>query len=116
MIMSFINFYSKGDFMHNSNYRAEQYRDLRRRMNEMNTPMKNSCMRGACGMENQTTNRTPCNPEGDDRGNGWGLYEYPLAMAYAPYQVWRSTYCEDNALEKGTLFSELDLPFEGCGK
>ena len=100
--------------MHNSNYRAEQYLDLRRRMNEMNTPMLNSCMRNPCGMENHTANKTPCNPEGQDRGNGWGLYEYPLAMVYAPYQTFRNVYKCHEALSKGTLFSELYLPFEGC--
>ncbi len=100
--------------MHNSNYRTEQYMDLRRRMNEMNNPTQNLCNRGLCGANNTNNNRKPCNPEGNNNGNGWGLYEYPLAMVYSPYQNFRNIYKCQDALEKGTLFSELDLPFEGC--
>ena len=102
------------------NSRNQQYAQLRKKMAEMglsnaaraDIPLSDMPMR-----DMNTKPKKPCNPEGADKcHNGWGLYEYPLAMAYAPYQVWRSTYCEDNALEKGTLFSELDLPFEGCDK
>lgn len=41
------------------------------------------------------------------------LDELPLAMAYVPMQKWRNVYDADVALERGTLFSELDLPFIG---
>lgn len=44
---------------------------------------------------------------------GWGLHDHPLAMVYSPYQHFRDTYTPDIALGRGTLFSELDLPFEG---
>ena len=44
---------------------------------------------------------------------GWGLHSYPLAMAYAPLQEFREVYSPDVALERGTIFPELDLPFEG---
>ena len=43
----------------------------------------------------------------------WGLAEYPLAMVYAPLQVFRNLYDQDTALKKGTLFDELYLPFMG---
>ena len=43
---------------------------------------------------------------------GWGLEEYPLASVYSPYQEWRQTYTPDVALCRGTLFAELDLPFD----
>ena len=39
----------------------------------------------------------------------------PLAMAYVPFQQWGETYGDDEALSKGTLFPELDLPFSGGG-
>ena len=39
----------------------------------------------------------------------------PLAMAYVPYQQWGETYGDDEALSRGTLFPELDLPFSGGG-
>ena len=44
--------------------------------------------------------------------HGWGLQNYPLAMVYSPYQSWQNLYTPDVALEKGTLFGELDLPIE----
>lgn len=114
MITTVINYYPKGAYMHNSNYRADQYRELRRRMNEMNAPTCNSCARTQGATQGMRNERIPCNPEGDERGNGWGLYEYPLVMVYAPYQTFRNVYKCHEALEHGTLFSELYLPFEGC--
>ena len=35
----------------------------------------------------------------------------PLAMVYAPRQKWRNAYSPDEALMRGTMFAELDLPF-----
>lgn len=40
--------------------------------------------------------------------------EYPIAMAYVPWQKWGETYSPDVALAKGTLFPELYLPYTGC--
>jgi len=39
----------------------------------------------------------------------------PLAMAYVPMQKWKTVYTNDVALNRGTLFPELDLPFTGHG-
>ena len=47
---------------------------------------------------------------------GWGLADHPLAMVYAPYQLFRDIYTEEVALNRGTMFAELDLPFEGDKK
>ena len=44
---------------------------------------------------------------------GWGLHDHPLAMAYAPLQLWREAYDPEMSLERGTMFAELDLPFKG---
>lgn len=38
---------------------------------------------------------------------------FPLAMAYVPWQPWRNVYDMEKALRRGTIFAELDLPFEG---
>lgn len=41
----------------------------------------------------------------------------PLAMAYVPFQEWSEVYSEEKAFDAGTLFPELNLPFEpeeGC--
>lgn len=40
--------------------------------------------------------------------------EYPIAMAYVPWQRWGETYDAEKALCRGTLFPALDLPFTGC--
>ena len=37
----------------------------------------------------------------------------PLGMMYAPMQVFRKLYDPQQALCRGTLFCELDLPFRG---
>ena len=36
-----------------------------------------------------------------------------LAMMYVPYQRFENLYDEEKALQRGTLFEELDLPFYG---
>ncbi|MGN1414072.1 MAG: spore coat associated protein CotJA [Anaerovoracaceae bacterium] len=41
------------------------------------------------------------------------LGSLPIAMAYTPMQQWKTTYPQDTALMRGTVFPELDLPFEG---
>ncbi len=39
--------------------------------------------------------------------------ETPLAMCYVPFQSFGETYAENTALEVGTVFPDLDFPFEG---
>lgn len=39
----------------------------------------------------------------------------PLAMAYVPMQGWSQTYDPAVALQRGTVFPELDLPFMVIG-
>lgn len=41
------------------------------------------------------------------------LGSLPLAIAYTPMQQWKTTYSPSAALDAGTIFPELDLPFEG---
>ena len=41
------------------------------------------------------------------------LDELPLAMAYVPMQKWEDLYVPSMALDRGTLFAKLDLPFLG---
>ena len=36
-----------------------------------------------------------------------------LAMVYSPEQIWQEIYPVEKALGRGTLFRELDKPFEG---
>lgn len=50
---------------------------------------------------------------GGENTGGWGLHSHPLAMVYSPLQEFHQLYAPEVALERGTLFAELDLPFEG---
>lgn len=40
--------------------------------------------------------------------------EFPIGMAYVPWQKWRDLYEPDKALKRGTIFAELDKPFLGA--
>lgn len=77
-------------------------------------------------MERENDNRTPLDrvtPEfmrdmmemsDIDAGRGFDpsvVNSLPLAMVYAPSQKWRQAYSPDEALMRGTMFAELDLPF-----
>ena len=42
------------------------------------------------------------------------LDQLPLAMAYVPMQMWGETYEGLKALDVGTIFPDLNLPF--CGR
>ncbi len=37
--------------------------------------------------------------------------ETPNAMSYVPFQEWEKTYPENKALEIGTIFPSLNLPY-----
>lgn len=39
--------------------------------------------------------------------------DYPIGMTYVPWQQWRNIYEPDKALQRGTIFEELDKPFLG---
>lgn len=56
-------------------------------------------------------------PSCDDRGECPSYLHAPsLAMVYAPRQCWRNLLDLQSALENGTLFAELVLPFEAGNK
>ena len=64
------------------------------------------------GIDNVTD--SDCN-RGDSCGiacTAWGLKGHPLAMVYSPCRPWNNVYKLELALERGTLFGDLDLPFE----
>ena len=54
-----------------------------------------------------------CNAQGGRAAMRYSI-DAPLAMAYVPMQQWERTYDLDVALDRGTIFPELDLPF--CAK
>ncbi len=44
--------------------------------------------------------------------------QFPVAMAYVPWQQWQTTYPPERGLVQGTIFPDLDLKFAfgGCSK
>lgn len=54
-----------------------------------------------------------CNPGEGSCMAGRNFSDWPLAMAYVPMQPWEETYALKKALDAGTLFPSLDLPFIG---
>lgn len=47
---------------------------------------------------------------GSSRGN---MADFPVAMAYVPWQQWNTLYDLEKGLETGTIFPELNRPFLG---
>lgn len=54
---------------------------------------------------------TDCNMKCDNQSED--IQNFPIAMAYVPWQKWKKVYNDDVGLERGTIFPELDLPFMG---
>ncbi len=44
--------------------------------------------------------------------------QFPVAMAYVPWQQWQTTYAPERGLLQGTIFPDLDLEFNygRCGR
>lgn len=42
------------------------------------------------------------------------MEEFPVAMAYVPWQYWNEQYELNKALQVGTIFPDLDKPFLGA--
>jgi len=44
--------------------------------------------------------------------------QFPVAMAYVPWQQWQTTYAPERGLVQGTIFPDLDLQFNygRCGR
>lgn len=47
------------------------------------------------------------------RRESWN--DMPLAMAYVPWQAWRDIYDAEKGFHRGTIFQELDKPFDCQG-
>jgi hypothetical protein len=59
--------------------------------------------------------RNPCtSPATENTFDQTYLGQLPLAMAYVPFQRWEPLYDPCRALQRGTVFPSLDLPF--CGR
>lgn len=78
----------------------------------------NPAQHGGCGPLGDIPD---LNWQGGGAGNASGfdamyLGSLPLASAYTPTQQWKTTYTLAGGLQRGTIFPELDLPFEGGRK
>ena len=61
-----------------------------------------------CQNTNRTVNEDTCEPSS-------ACKQMALAMAYIPWQEWKYIYDAEKGLHRGTIFEELDKPFEGRG-
>ena len=52
--------------------------------------------------------------DSDTMGCGGKKENMVLAMAYVPDQIFRALYSPHDAIARGTLFEELDLPYGGA--
>ena len=78
-----------------------------------NEPRSGSARGHMDGSPRNSLEQCPISDCARGRCGGWGLEGRPLAMVYSPCQAWRDAYTPEIALGRGTLFAELDLPFEG---
>ena len=78
---------------------------------EMNSQDRKSC--GSVGTTNVICN---CRMDGCDIGTEH-VDKMAPGMSYVPWQKWEDIYCMEKALERGTIFEQLDKPFMGgCGR
>lgn len=62
----------------------------------------------------RTRMQNSCNAPSMERGCGrqeFCIDQYPVAMAYVPWQQFGETYPFEHGFHRGTIFPELDLPF-----
>lgn len=81
---------------------------LRERENTPCPQLRPFSNRTVSGIANSDVVNGNCNPNAFPANT-------PLAMAYVPVQQWKTVYNEDEAFAHGTLFPELNLPFERGG-
>ena len=94
--------YNENDLM-NMTPRERINEELSQRRDDMVYPPRTNTQRNCRGSDNDYRSEERLT---------WGLENHPLASVYSPIQIWRNLYEPDEALKKGTLFKELDLPFE----
>ena len=51
----------------------------------------------------------------EQRMPGRDICDGPIAMAYVPWQKWQALYEAEKGFCRGTIFAEIDKPFEGTG-
>lgn len=82
---------------------------------------RNRSMRSSCGCGSDDNMRSRERTARNVDGNGCGCdsddynaeFNHSLAMVYSPYQEWQNLYCEEDGMNAGTIFRELDKSFYG---
>ena len=88
---------------------------------EPRTAMNNCRGENTCSRDCRGENTGRLNCRGENTGSRDCRSNYlphgtPLAAVYVPIQTFTQMYDCDKALSRGTLFMELDKPFEGRGR
>lgn len=108
----------KGDYM-NTNRNASCYgnHNMSRNTGYSNQQMKRSALDGPCRTDTRpsyhsaycsNTKSDPCGIAGSNR-----IDQFPVGMAYVPWQEFKDLYDPHQGLCHGTMFKELDYPFYG---
>ena len=63
-------------------------------------------------MPRQAVSNAPCC---EDRSRYDTLSGMAIAMAYVPWQEWRAIFEVEKGFQCGTIFEELNKPFQGMG-
>ena len=93
--------------MPNHRYSTPEYM---RRNNSMARHSSSCCCQDARAvMQNESVSNAECGCSSNR------LSGMPLAMAYVPWQEWRSIYEIEKTIHCGTIFEELYKPFRGIG-
>lgn len=80
--------------------------------NTCNNREMNSQYRKSCGSVGTTNVNCGCRMDGCDIGTEH-VDKMAPGMSYVPWQKWEDIYCMEKALERGTIFEQLDKPFMG---
>ncbi len=83
---------------------------IRDYLNIDDTPMEEAAEAGIFHKPKPTPTPTPCDC------NLTVTDTLPVGMVYAVMQEYKNTYSPADALSRGTLFRDLDLPFRGGEK
>lgn len=64
---------------------------------------------------NRQADHASCNSKrsGYNDKSRYSMDDFPIGMAYVPWQKWRDIYEPRKAFQTGTIFAELDKPFLG---
>lgn len=91
------------------NYRYNSSDYMRRgNCNRTAAPLTSRPSDTSCGNCQPTPPTPPCKPSDP-------LSQFPIAMAYVPWQDWKNIYEIENGFQYGTIFCELNKPFTGRG-